>query len=302
MTETTYEKVRNGAIGYRCESRGLFAVSGSEALRFLDGLITNDVKTLEDGASMLAAFPNAQGRLLASVSFAKKGERFIIETEAATREKLFQNLFRFTFAGDFLLEDLSETHKNFEVFGDAETLRDAAGTDAHIFTRRYGTGFFVANEEASAFESALAGAVEIDDETFETLRIEHGIPLYDRDMDETTVVPELGIDEMISYKKGCYIGQEIIARMESRNRLAKTLVSLRLDAPAPTGSRLSDSERSNIGTLTSVTQADDGSVIGLAFVKPDRAEPGTRLNIVTEGETIIPAEVTSAPLLQPARR
>lgn len=278
MTETTYEKVRNGAIGYRCESRGLFAVSGSEALRFLDGLITNDVKTLEDGASMLAAFPNAQGRLLASVSFAKKGERFIIETEAATREKLFQNLFRFTFAGDFLLEDLSETHKNFEVFGDAETLRDAAGTDAHIFTRRYGTGFFVANEEASAFESALAGAVEIDDETFETLRIEHGIPLYDRDMDETTVVPELGIDEMISYKKGCYIGQEIIARIFYRGHIAKRLSGLTLSEKLEPGSELKTTEGKNAGQITSVTFSPKlDKHIALGFVRYDFLEPGTKL-------------------------
>ncbi|MCC6451732.1 MAG: tRNA-modifying protein YgfZ [Acidobacteria bacterium] len=278
MTENSYEQIRTGKVGYRREPRGLFAVSGSEALRFLDGLITNDVKTLEDGASMLAAFPNAQGRLLAAVSFAKDGERFIIETEAATREKLFQNLYRFTFAGDFILEDLSETFANFEIFGDAPGVRDVAGEDAHIFPRRYGSGVFIPSGSAANFLSALSNAVEIDDETFETLRIECGIPLYDKDMDETTVVPELGIDEMISYKKGCYIGQEIIARIHFRGHIAKRLSGLTLSEKLEGGSELKTAEEKNAGQITSVTYSPKlDKHIALGFVRYDFLEPGTKL-------------------------
>ncbi|MBS1768193.1 MAG: folate-binding protein YgfZ [Acidobacteria bacterium] len=278
MMSEIYDNIRNGVKGYRREPRGLFAVSGSEALRFLDGLITNDVKTLEDGASMLAAFPNAQGRLLAAVSFAKRGERFIIETEAATREKLYQNLFRFTFAGDFVLEDLSDAHTNFEMFGEAEDLRAIAGSDAFIFERPYGTGFFIPNDTASEFENALNDALEIDDETFETLRIEYGIPLYEKDMDETTVVPELGIDEMISYKKGCYIGQEIIARIHFRGHIAKRLSGITLSRSLDAGSELKTAEDKNAGQITSVAFSPKlGTHIALGFVRYDFLEPGTKL-------------------------
>jgi len=278
MPENIYEKVRGGSVGYRREARGLFAVSGSEAKQFLDGLITNDVKTLEDGASMLAAFPNAQGRLLAAVSFAKRGERFIIETEAATREKLQQNLYRFTFAGDFILEDLSDTHTNVEIFGDAEKLKATADTDAFIFERPYGTGFFVPNESAAEFENALNDAVEIGDETFEILRIECGVPLYEKDMDETTVVPELGIDEMISYKKGCYIGQEIIARIHFRGHIAKRLSGLTLSQSLDAGSELKTAEDKNAGIITSVTFSPKlDKHIALGFVRYDFLAPGTKL-------------------------
>lgn len=278
MPENIYEKVRSGAIGFRRESRGLFAVSGTEAKQFLDGLITNDVKTLEDGASMLAAFPNAQGRLLAAVSFAKRGERFIIETEAATREKLQQNLYRFTFAGDFVLEDLSDTHTNFEIFGDAKKLKAAAGTDAFIFERPYGTGFFVPNESAAEFENALNDAVEIGDETFEILRIECGVPLYEKDMDETTVVPELGIDDMISYKKGCYIGQEIIARIHFRGHIAKRLSGLTLSEKVEAGTELKTAEDKNAGIITSVAFSPKlDKHIALGFVRYDFLAPGTKL-------------------------
>ena len=87
---------------------------------------------------------------------------------------------------------------------------------------------------------------------------------------------------------------------ESRNRLAKTLVSVRLAGDAPLGAQLSDGERS-VGTLTSVAQREDGSVIGLGFVKPDQATPGVQLSAIVEGQTPVAVEVTAAPLIA-ARR
>src|SRR5215210_6329241 len=103
--DTTYDQIHSGRAGFYEQPRGLISVHGKEAVQFLDGMITNDMKTLEDGAQMLAAFPNAQGRLIAVVRIRRRGDRFLIETEEGTREKLFQNLFRFTFAGDFFIED-----------------------------------------------------------------------------------------------------------------------------------------------------------------------------------------------------
>src|SRR5688572_9281750 len=120
MTDTdlkTYDQIRSGGTGVIEMPRGLFAVSGKEAVQFLDGMVTNDMKTLGDGAQMLAAFPNAQGRLLAVVRILRQGDRFLIETEEATREKVFNDLFRFTYAGDFFVEDLTEQFRYFEVFG-----------------------------------------------------------------------------------------------------------------------------------------------------------------------------------------
>src|ERR1700704_1786208 len=114
--QKTYDEIRSGRAGFYEQKRGLIAVWGKEAVQFLDGLISNDMKTLEDGGQMLAAFPNAQGRLLAVVRVRRQGDRFLFETEDATREQLFQNLFRFTFAGDFIVEDMSETHSYFEIF------------------------------------------------------------------------------------------------------------------------------------------------------------------------------------------
>src|SRR5215471_14754875 len=109
-----YNQIRSGRAGFYEQKRGLIAVHGKESIQFLDGMITNDVKTLEDGAQMLAAFPNAQGRLLAVVRVRLKGDRYLFETEDATREKLYQNLLRFTFAGVFFVEDMSDSFSYFE--------------------------------------------------------------------------------------------------------------------------------------------------------------------------------------------
>ena len=112
-----YDHIRSGGAGFYEQKRGLIAVWGKEAVQFLDGLISNDMKSLEDGGQMLAAFPNAQGRLLAVVRVRRQGDRFLFETEGATREKVFANLFRFTFAGDFFVEDLSDNYRYFETCG-----------------------------------------------------------------------------------------------------------------------------------------------------------------------------------------
>jgi folate-binding protein YgfZ len=267
------------AHGFYEQPRGLIAVWGAEAVQFLDGLITNDVKTLADGGQMLAAFPNAQGRLLAVVRVLRHGERFLFETEEATREKLFQNLFRFTFAGEFLVEDLSDKYRFFSLFI-SDLRSEILSSDQQImFSSGNVPGVFVASEAADEFKARLEGdgVAPIGDEEYETLRIETGVPLYGIDMDETTVVPELGMDGLISYNKGCYIGQEIIARIHFRGHVAKRLTGLVCDAPLISGTDLFVDGKS-AGRITSTTYSPRlGKYTALAFVRYDHLAAGTIL-------------------------
>ncbi len=277
-----YKSIREGGAGVYEQKRGLIAVSGKEAVQFLDGLITNDVKTLEDGASMLAGFPNAQGRLLAVVRVQRQGDRFLFETEEATREKVFQNLFRFTFAGDFFVEDPSEGYSYFEIFGPKEDVFDPNATEkwpgAIVYELPYGAGYFVSNELADMFHDFLVEenkCMVIGDELYETLRIENGIPKYGVDMDETTIVPELGVDGLISYNKGCYIGQEIIARIHFRGHVAKRLTGVIGDAVSLGDLMTSDGK--NAGRVTSVVDSPKLGKIGLAYVRYEHLAAGTEL-------------------------
>lgn len=279
----TYEYIRGGGGGIFEQSRGLIMVWGGEAIRFMDGLISNDMKTLADGGQMLAAFPNAQGRLLAIVRILRQGDRFLFETEEATREKVFQYLFRFTFAGDFFVEDISTQYQYFEIFGKMPEIEVG-------FTFASGTlaGHFVSVESVDAFRLGIASneVVEISRELYDTLRIERGVPAYGVDVDETTVVPELGIEGLISYNKGCYIGQEIIARIHFRGHVAKRLMGLLfsetsavgVSASGLVGPDLTAADGRNAGRITSFTYSPQlARTIAMAFVRYDYIEPGTRL-------------------------
>jgi folate-binding protein YgfZ len=293
MDIATYNDIRSGRAGFYVEKRGLIAVHGKEAVQFLDGLVTNDMKTLADGRQMLAAFPNAQGRLLAVVRIQRQGEQFLIETEDATREKLFQNLFRFTFAGDFFAEDLSDQFSYFEVFGPRENVFDPDIADmfpgSFAFEARHGASYFIPVDQTEKVRSALINeneCVVIDDELYEVLRIESGIPKFGADMDETTIVPELGLDEMISYTKGCYIGQEIIARIHFRGHVAKRLTGLVVSDSLPSsgaltpGAELFSADGKNAGKVASTTFSPKlERMIGLAFVRYDFLAEGTELAV-----------------------
>jgi folate-binding protein YgfZ len=301
-----YNYIRSGGSGFYEQKRGLIAVWGGEAVQFLDGLITNDVKTLEDGGQMLAAFPNAKGRLLAVVRVMRQGERFLFETEEATREAVFQNLFRFTFAGDFFVEDLSERYRYFDLFGlesapavtvrlmawQTESTEAAAGL---MFSTNSVSGYFAPVDCADSFRKDLiqSSAVEIDDDLYETLRIESGIPKYGFDMDETTIVPELGFEGMISYTKGCYIGQEIVARIHFRGHVAKQFTGLIPSEPRAVTVRFSQktellsAEGKSAGRITSVGFSPKlQRSIALGYVRYEFLEPGTELSADGVGATV----------------
>lgn len=275
-TEKAYWHIRNAGAGFYDQKRGLIVVWGKEAVQFLDGMITNDVKRLEDGEQMLAAFPNAQGRLLAVVRILRQGERFLVETESATREKVFQNLFRFTFAGDFFAEDVTDKHVCFDLFG---TVRPPDFEGSVQFSSLIDS-YFVPIDIAGEFREKVASqsVIQIADELYDTLRIEGGIPKYGVDVDETTVVPEIGLDGLISYNKGCYIGQEIIARIHFRGHVAKQLTGLVLSQPVAAGTELNTLEGKAAGRLTSVTYSPAlEKTIALGLVRYDNLAKDTKL-------------------------
>lgn len=277
--QNEYNLLRENGIGFYEQKRGLIEVSGKEAVQFLNGLITNDVSKLEDDSQMTAAFPNAQGRLLAVVRVMRRGEKFLFETTAETYEKILKNLQRFTFAGDFFVEDLSEKYKYFEVQGKDFEFENP---DSISFQTSFGADYFVPLESVEDFVKELENqnAIEISDALHEVLRIENGVPLYGIDADETTIVPELGIENFISYNKGCYIGQEIIARIYFRGHVAKQLTGLILESKANSGDELKSLDGKNAGRITSVTFSPKlEKHIALAFVRYDFLTEGTELKV-----------------------
>jgi folate-binding protein YgfZ len=306
-----YSAVRDGGAGLiDLSARGRILVSGSEAVMFLNGLITNDIKTLKLNSWMPAAFANVQGRLLAAVRIIHREDGFLIDTEDSTREAVMKLIERFTLAGDFKVAELTDETAELSVQGAAaaEVLGKVVGAKAAELERQKSStldfagaavtlirathtaedGFvvFVNRDDLAALHDALAnaGARGISEETFETLRIEAGVPRYGIDMDETNVVTETNLDDAVSFTKGCYLGQEIIVRIKHRGHVAKKLTGIILqDANiVPRSATISAADGKEIGRITSSAFSPKlNRVIALGYVKYDYLAPGTAVRVAS---------------------
>jgi glycine cleavage system T protein len=322
-----YAAVRERGAGViDLSARGRFQVGGSEAVQFLNGLITNDMKTLAENQWMPAVFPNVQGRLLAYVRVARIRDGFLIDTEAATHETVLKTIQRFTLAGDFHVTDLTKQTALLSVQGKRATEIVAAvfgktqlGLSRNgaleiewqeksltvlraTHTAEDGFDIVVSADQATSLWDALvhAGSTPIGHEALDRLRIEAGVPRYGIDMDETNVVTETGLDEAVSYTKGCYIGQEIIARIKYRGHVAKKLVGLffyratKIDKDA----KIKTADDKEIGRVTSHTLSPHlGCTIALGYVKYDYLAPDPEVKVVS-GEAQIPARVSGLPFVR----
>jgi folate-binding protein YgfZ len=331
-----YAAVRERGAGViDLSSRGRFQVGGSEAVAFLNGLITNDMKTLDEDRWMRAAFPNVQGRLIASVRVVRKPDDvsgakplpvFIIDTEPATRGAVLKTISRFTMAGDFQVFDLTsqtallslqgkraadligsvmgESASGIPTYGTAqiEWQQQSLTVSRATHTGEDGFDIIVSADQATSLWDLLvnAGARPVGHVALDRLRIEAGLPRYGIDMDETNVVTETGLDVAVSYTKGCYVGQEIIARIKYRGHVAKKLVGLSFQrlTKIEKDAKLKSVDDKEIGRVTSHALSPHlGCTIALGYVKYDYLAPDTEVR-VTSSHGDLRARVTELPFVQ----
>lgn len=306
--EAEYASVRDlGAGLIDLSTRGRIHVTGSEALMFLNGLVTNDMKTLDENRWMPAVFPNVQGRILAAVRIVRTTDRYLLDTESTTHDRVVKTIERFTLAGDFKVADLTDSTTMLTVQGKSakEVIKKIAGEAADLdqncareiqwrdqslmlmratHTAEDGFDLVVPTENATALWDNLveAGARPTGYDALEILRIEAGIQRFGRDMDETNVVTETNLDHAISYTKGCYLGQEIIVRIKHRGHVAKKLTGLVCDRDVAIdpASSIQSEAGAEIGRITSATFSPAlNRTIALAYVKYEFLDPGTTVRV-----------------------
>ncbi|HEX6649455.1 MAG TPA: hypothetical protein VF075_07945, partial [Pyrinomonadaceae bacterium] len=209
---TEYEVVRDGGAGLidLSEARGRIRVGGSEAVMFLNGLITNDVKSLGEKHWMPAVFPTVQGRLIGAVRVIRgSGASFLIDTETASHEAVLKTISRFALAGDFKVSDVTAETALLTVQGEgaAQVIEKALETPVSevsqdgvseiewqtapvtiiraSHTGENGFDLVVDSSRKAELQQALedAGAQAIGEDTFEILRVEAGIARFGIDMD-----------------------------------------------------------------------------------------------------------------------
>jgi len=337
-----YAAVRAAGAGLiDLSSRGRLLVSGTEAIQFLNGLITNDMKTLAQHSWMPAAFPTVQGRLIASVRVIRVQDQktagtdknvcptFLIDTEAATHASVLKTIERFTLAGDFRVNDVTTQTAMLSLQGRGarDIVRAVLGESASAVssnevvelrwppdrevivkvlraphTAEDGFDFVVPSPDASELFEAFknAGAQPVGYEALEILRIEAGLPRYGVDMDETNIVTETTLEDAVSYTKGCYVGQEIIARIKYRGHVAKKLAGLKFEkvVPVAAGMAIQSADGKEIGKITSATNSPELScTIALGYLKYDYLAPGIAVKVIA-GEAEFVAQVCELPFVK----
>lgn len=326
-----YQAARHGAALLDRSDRGRIVLSGADRRSYLNGLLTNDIESLAAGRGCYSAYLTAHGRMIADMWLYELGDVLLLVTGGDVKSTVLAKLDQFIFSEDVQLGDVSDTFAQIAVVGPraaplvaslvsgvAQSTLDAMTLHANLRATYDGTsailtriddvgvsGFdlYVDRTKAAVLSAALrdGGAVELDADTAETLRVESGTPLFHRDMDEETIPLEAGIEQRaISFTKGCYVGQEVIIRVLHRGhgRVARKLVGLRIEATTPPGVGTAvRAEDKEIGAVTSavVSQALQ-QPIALAYMHRDFAAPGTR---VTVGAA--PAEVAALPFVAEQR-
>src|SRR5262245_26418228 len=314
VSASAYDAARHRAAFVDRSDRARIVVSGADRASYLQGLLTNDIVALKAGEGCYAAYLTPQGRMIADLFVYELGDVILLTLERTARDTVLAKLDQFIFSEDVQLGDVTDTFAQIGIVGPgaaaivAALLSDAPADrlsalgehgnlraqwngDPAIVTRTTDVGeagfdAFVDRTKASAFMTAVAGAgaAALDEATAETIRVEAGVPRFDRDMDGETIPLEAGIESRaISFSKGCYVGQEVIIRVLHRGhgRVARKLVGLVAagDRPPAAGALVKSADR-EIGRITSSAWSPAlQKPIALGYVHRDFVAPGTAVSV-----------------------
>ncbi len=294
--------------------RGKLALTGPGAREFLAGQVTNDIVGLQEGSGCYAAFLTPKGKMLGDLRVLAAAEpepQLLLDTERATLQALFDMIRRFKIGYELELHKrtvqsglLSLLGPRARAIAGAEDLPDAehahrrgsiAGREVRLIATDLGVDVLCEADDTGAVRAALldAGAIMVSQEAVEIVRVERGRPRYGAELDDATIPQEAGLNERaVSFTKGCYVGQETVARLFYRGKPNRHLRGLRLSEPAPVGAELRLGERV-VGALSSSVVSPAHGPIALALVRREAAVGET---VAVEGGAS--AEVVELPFAQ----
>ncbi|MBW3535881.1 MAG: folate-binding protein [Gemmatimonadetes bacterium] len=265
---------------------GKLALTGTDAKTFLTGQVTNDIEALEPGHGQYAALLTPKGKMLADLRVLDTGEELLLICERAGLQALFDTIRRFSLGHDVQLHKRTVQQGLLSLVGPGSAVvagvDEAAGGEEHMNWRAsiggvdclvvrtdLGLDIVCSAEHTERLRTGLisSGAVEVSEDAAEVLRIESGRPRHGVELDETVIPQEAGLnDRAVSFTKGCYVGQETVARLHWRGKPNRHLRGLRLSAPAPVGTELLRGEKV-VGRIASAVESPVHGPIALAFVR-----------------------------------
>lgn len=320
--EAEYRAAREGVALHDASYREILRITGEDRATFLHGMVTQEVKNLPAGTAAYAAMVNVKGAMVGDARILKREEDLLLDVEPGLGAKVLDFLGKYLISEDAELHDMTGEYALLRLLGPrtefvlTATLGAPWAALAHNALRTgslaghpallvgntalepHGVDVWVPRQELAAVWRALLeaggphGMKPLGFEALEQLRVEAGVPRYGQDMGDTTIPLEANLASAISYNKGCYIGQEVIARATFRGHMNRKLSGLLLgDVDAAPGTELKVGEK-KVGWITSVVRSPlKGQRVALGYVHRDFQEPGTQLTLAAG-----PASATVAAL------
>jgi folate-binding protein YgfZ len=316
-----YQAARYSAAIFDLSFRSQFTARGSDRVRFLQGMVTNDVKLLSPGQGTYALMLDARGHILADLAIYCVEDHFVIESDADLLNKALQALNHYNIGGRTPLEPLFVSGLGIRGPKAKSVLEKALGISLpapgalnHTSTNWMGQAVRIIeawNTGEQGYEVWLdgnglkplcdafiergrdQGLLACGVTALETLRIEAGIPKYGSELAEDTLPIEAGLLNAVSFSKGCYLGQEIVERARSRGHLNWKLVGLLLESSTTpqSGDRLRSGDK-DVGEITSTCPSPAlDRIIAMGYVRREFSDPGAKLAVSSGGV----AEITSLP-------
>jgi len=311
--ETEYRFARETAALIDKNYRAFIYASGPDRLRYLNAVLTNDVRETASGRGVASLLLNPQGHIIAELEVYAVGDRFLIVSYQMIRERLIEALDKYIIMDDVTLEDATASFAVLGVEGprSADVLRSVARIEldglaelGHLETKvesasgaipvrvirrspgAPGFEFFVARDRVEELWDVLLDAVRavgggpIGYAALSALRLEAGVPWFGYDFDESVIPHEAGLENShINYSKGCYTGQEIVERVRSRGHVnrVRTGVEFSGDVAPERGAKLSAGGK-EVGFVTRAAFSPAvGHPIGMAYLRRDVSAPGSAL-------------------------
>ncbi len=313
--ETQYRAVRENAGVFNRSKRGKVRAEGADCLRFLHGMVTNTIETLAENGGNYAAVTSARGQTLLDVWVHRLRDSIYMETEPGLATKLIETLDRYLIADDVTLSDESDIWSIWGVQGPRANelvdqvvgrvpadlpehhviIREFEGTPIWVTARSYtgepGFDLRIAQNDSLRRALVAAGGTPIEWQVEEILRVEAGIPRYGTEIDESVVPLEAGLNHAVDFDKGCYIGQEVIAKMHFRGRPRRYLTGLLLSVNTPVCGNITVNDKTVGRVTTCVKSLHFNRVIALAIIRRGYHEAGQRV-LLDDGSE---AEVVNLP-------
>ena len=281
-----YDIARSDALVLRHSQPDILQISGNDRLDFLNRICTNKLSSMLPGGFKSTVLTNANARIVDVLQILQREDDALLLT-SPNRGKLVEERLKgyIFFQDDVQIHPWKEIEVRFwGIYGpnSLKVLNNTAPSLAELKNGKYHSlkeGFIIPseNDRLNGFHVLMNSNIHLDpswDEgtqptrmaAYQALRIEAGIPEVGHEITDERIPLEVGLDDLISFTKGCYIGQEIIARLDSRDQLARRMIGISLARPAQEGSMIFQNGAA-IGTLTSVAQSPRYGNIGLCVVR-----------------------------------